>query len=126
MLHVAPGQSIAERFRDVPSLDCLSVELDSAHAMRALCRVLKPGGWAVIQLPIQKGSTKEDPSIVDPRERDRHFGQRDHVRHYGLDIVDRLKGAGFSVRVFRGLEIASPERCARLGFDPDEVVFLCA
>lgn len=68
-------------------------------AMRELFRVLRPGGWAIIQSPIDptRERTFEDPAIVSPRDRERYFGMADHVRIYGLDYESRLKKAGFVV-----------------------------
>ncbi len=34
--------------------------------------------------------TWEDPSVTSPQERERLFGQEDHLRAYGPDYVDRL------------------------------------
>jgi hypothetical protein len=78
--------------------------------MRELRRVLKPSGWAIIQVPITAPQTFEDPSITDPRDRERIFGQTDHVRVYGPDYRDRLAMAGFSVKVddFESLERVRP------------------
>jgi SAM-dependent methyltransferase len=75
---------------------------DDAKAMREMRRVLKPGGWAILQTPISASlaATYEDFSITDPKERERAFGQDDHVRIYAMDYVDRLKAAGFSVEPF--------------------------
>lgn len=70
---------------------------DDAAAMRELFRVLQPGGLAVIMVPIKGMQTFEDASIVSPHDRLVHFLQEDHVRLYGLDIVDRLSAAGFRV-----------------------------
>ena len=44
-------------------------------------------------------TTDEDPSVTDPQERFRRFGQTDHVRLYGRDYMDRLREAGFIVTV---------------------------
>ena len=41
--------------------------------------------------------TFEDPSITDPKERERLFGQYDHVRQFGRDYADVLSKAGFEV-----------------------------
>ena len=39
----------------------------------------------------------EDPNIVRPEDRERVFGQRDHIRLYGRDYKTRLEQAGFQV-----------------------------
>ena len=70
---------------------------DDAAALRELHRVLKPGGSALLQVPLHEGETDEDPAVTDPAERERRFGQRDHVRRYGLDFADRVRAAGFEV-----------------------------
>ena len=72
---------------------------DDSRAMRELCRVLRSGGWALLQAPVDKGRevTFEDPSVQAPAERARLFGQTDHVRIYGRDYPDRLRAAGFQV-----------------------------
>lgn len=73
---------------------------DDRQAMREFRRVLKPGGWALLLVPITAEQTIEDPLITDPRERERVFGQSDHVRRYGPDYEDRLATAGFHVERF--------------------------
>lgn len=72
--------------------------VDDRQAMRELCRVLAPGGWAMLNVPITASETFEDFSVTDPRERIRQFGQKNHVRRYGPDYMDRLTAAGFEVR----------------------------
>lgn len=72
---------------------------DDRKAMKEIYRVLKPGGWAITQVPLRRDhdTTYEDFSITDPRDREKHFGQYDHVRWYGLDFPTRLKEAGFII-----------------------------
>lgn len=74
---------------------------DDRAALREIRRILAPGGWALVMTPILVDRTIEDPSVTDPRERLRRFGQEDHVRRYGWDYVDRLADAGLSVEVVR-------------------------
>lgn len=100
---------------------------DDLTAMRELCRVLKPGGEALIQVPIRQGSTYEDPSITDPAQRAIHFGQADHLRFYGRDIAERLEKAGFQVEELYmpnalGLE---QEAVARMNLGKGELVHRC-
>lgn len=71
---------------------------DDRKAMREFRRVMKPQGWAILLVPITVQQTVEDPSIIDPKERLRLFGQEDHVRRYGLDYVERLKISGLAVK----------------------------
>ncbi len=72
---------------------------EDAAAMREIYRVLRAGGYAVLQVPLALDLevTREDPAIVDESERTRLYGQKDHVRLYGLDYFDRLAKAGFRV-----------------------------
>jgi ubiquinone/menaquinone biosynthesis C-methylase UbiE len=80
---------------------------DDRAAMAEMRRVLIPGGQAVVIVPTgSSGVTEEDPLVTDPRERTRRFGQFDHVRRYGRDIVQRLEAAGFVVERFEDATIA--------------------
>ncbi len=66
-------------------------------AMEELYRVLKPGGTAILQVPLEEDQEKtfEDDTITDQQERTRIFGQYDHVRVYGQDYYNRLEEVGF-------------------------------
>ena len=68
-------------------------------AMEELYRILKPKGWAILQIPqdYKRESTFEDDSITDAKERAKIFGQYDHVRVYGMDYFDKLASIGFEV-----------------------------
>src|SRR5205085_3135557 len=66
---------------------------DDEVAMRELRRITAPGGWCLVMVPLDlaREHTHEDPSITEPRDRLRVFGQADHVRFYGPDILGRLE-----------------------------------
>ena len=87
--------------------------------MREMFRVLSPGGVAVVQVPIYGQTTYEDFSITSEADRLAAFGQRDHVRKYGLDLARRLAGAGFYVREIRAP--ADQQLCRRLGLSKTPV-----
>ncbi len=71
---------------------------DDRAAMRQLFRVLRPGGIALLQVPPSDlDETLEDPDVTDPDERERRFGQFDHVRLCGRDYREQLEAAGFGV-----------------------------
>lgn len=68
-------------------------------AIKELYRVLKKGGWAILQVPFSLvlPKTYENEKIVNFKDRQKFFGQKDHVRIYGKDYVERLKSGGFKV-----------------------------
>ena len=79
--------------------DVLEHVQDDRRAMREIFRVLRPGGFAILTVPQQDhlAVTFEDPSVTNPRDRERLFGQSDHLRIYGDDFPQMLAAAGLEV-----------------------------
>jgi hypothetical protein len=68
--------------------------------MNELYRVLKKGGTGIFQVPIdmKREITFQDDSITNKLERNKIFGQYDHVRVYGKDYFKKLENIGFKVK----------------------------
>ena len=101
---------------------------DDIKAMSELYRVLKPGGWAIIQSPQDwsRATTFEDPSITDPKERERLFWQDDHVRLFGRDYGQRLEKGGFKVTEDRFvMDELSKEEAKRFALPGSEIIYFC-
>lgn len=109
---IAPGradlvlniEAIAAPDRSYDSVVCSHVleHVDDAKALAEIYRVLKPGGVALIMLPVIEGwaRTYENANVATPEERKRHYGQADHVRYYGADVRERIRAAGFALEEF--------------------------
>ena len=100
---------------------------DDIKAMRELYRVLKKGGIGIFQIPIdvERKNTFEDPSITSPKQRNKIFGQYDHVRIYGMDYFDRLKSVGFSVnQIYYGKKL-SEEEIFKYCLSKNEIIPVC-
>lgn len=100
---------------------------DDRRAMSELLRVLRPGGWAILAVPIRGEYTYEDPSITSPEERARHFGQADHVRKYGSrDFPERIRSVGFEVTADPfPRRVLGRRRARELGIRIDDAVHVC-
>lgn len=74
---------------------------DDRQALRELRRVLRPGGHAVLQTPFSRKlqSTWSDDGFDDEESRLQAYGQEDHVRLFGRDIVSRFSESGMISRV---------------------------
>lgn len=85
-------------------------------------RVLRPGGWAILHVPIDvsRATTRKPAGVENPRERRREFGQANHVRIYGRDSGERLREAGFAVSVE---DLARSQEIERFGLIPSELNF---
>lgn len=97
-------------------------------AMKEIFRVLKTGGWAIIQVPFfhpVPDRTYEDRSITLRGDREKVFGQDDHVRKYGKDYTDRLRLAGFDVKEDNYIQDIDHELVARYALPADEIIYLC-
>ncbi len=96
---------------------------DDKTAMQEILRLMKPGGVAVLSVPINtsRQTTYENNAIVDPGLRTKHFAGTDHKRYYGLDFLDRLESAGFcDVKTFR----MAPDQEANFSLQRDEWIYI--
>lgn len=83
---------------------------DYKKALCELRRILVPNGRLICSFPIDGNynTVYEDVSLADDmtaeadRERIRRFGQRDHLRVFGLDSKQILEETGFVVSVIDG------------------------
>jgi SAM-dependent methyltransferase len=100
---------------------------DDVAAMRELRRILRPGGTAVLAVPMWGDETLEDLSITDPDERQRRYGQPDHVRLYGRDgtFEERLRTVGFDVVSDPVIREMDPARRRRFRVRGREPIFRC-
>ena len=100
---------------------------DDTKAMQELYRVLKPGGIAILQIPIDSSRevTFEDDTIIDKDERTRIFGQYDHVRLYLIDYYKKLEKLGFTVKQIAYAENMTDEEIERYRINKNEVIPVC-
>lgn len=99
---------------------------DDIKAMSEIRRVLKPGGWAIMQIPFFSPIpevTFEDPTITDPREREKIFGQDDHVRLFGKDYSKRIARAGLTAIEDQFVNRLTTEEQNKFGLSAGEVLY---
>lgn len=97
--------------------------VDDSRALPEMLRVLRPSGLALLTFPVIASwpTSYEPDGITTDHDRHRHFGQSDHVRFFGWDVVERIKAAGFKLTV---LPVTGAEAAAH-GIDREQVIFLC-
>ena len=97
---------------------------DDMKALAEIKRVLKPGGWAILLVPFFKpvpDITFSDNSITNPREREKIFGQSDHVRKYGKDYSTRLAMSGMEVDEDKFAFALDAKVKFRMGLSPEVI-----
>jgi SAM-dependent methyltransferase len=102
-------------FQDVP---------DDLQAMRECYRTLRPGGWAILNVPIHTDRTHDNEAPDNVRA---SWDKRpdEHVRSYGLDYGERLASVGFTVETLAPADLAhKPEDRLRLGIAGDRVGYV--
>jgi len=97
---------------------------DDTKAMSELYRILKPGGWGILQIPqdLNRDKTFEDNSITNKEERAKIFGQYDHVRIYGCDYFEKLRSIGFNVEEIDFTNQLSQEEINRYRLAQGEII----
>ena len=100
---------------------------NDTKAMQELYRVLKPGGKALLQVPldIKRSTTFQDNSITDKATRTKIFGQYDHVRIYGMDYFEKLRRIGFQVDELQYGKTLSKDDRTRYAIVKTEYIPIC-
>ena len=77
---------------------------DYKVALKELKRVLTKTGFLEISVPTDRNyeTVYENSNICTEEEREKHFGQCDHLRLFGNDFEEILKECGFSVEIVDG------------------------
>ncbi len=101
--------------------------IEDQKAMKELFRVLKPGGWAILQCPIDPSleKTYENVSVTSMKERKRIFGHFQHVRIYGRDFKDRLENSGFIVKVDDYAKSLNPDIIKKYRLNTNDEIYYC-
>jgi len=119
--------SYAEKTFDITWCSHVLEHVEDDHAaLNELYRVTKVGGMCVIQVPIWRRKSFEDPGICSSKDRLEHFGRGDHVRLYGFDIEERIEEVGFRVETIITRDF-DPREVARYGLNnlTTSELFLC-
>ena len=97
---------------------------DDKSALDEMYRILKYNGISILQVPInvKRENTFEDLSIKSKIQREKYFGQYDHVREYGLDFKDRVEQAGFKVEMINYSKKISQDLVTKYGLMKDDLI----
>ena len=100
--------------------------LEDKKAIKELNRVLKSDGHLLIQVPLKKGGTYQDNSIISKEGRLKAFGQEDHVRIYGEDNLTLiLNESGFTANPIDIVKEYNREEKKLYGFSENEITYIC-
>ena len=96
-------------------------------ALSEIKRVLKKGGRAIVQVPFYHpipNKTIENKSITSKADREKLYGQDDHVRKYGKDYDKRLKEGGLKTMVIDQSKFLSNSEKIKYGLDLLENLYI--
>jgi SAM-dependent methyltransferase len=93
---------------------------DDIAAMKEFFRVLVPGGWAILNVPVvakQSADHREQPRNV---RKDNDARPDEHLRSYGEDYPDRMRGVGFGVEVINAKDLFDEQSLEKMAMNRPE------
>jgi len=98
---------------------------DLGRSLFELARVLRSGGTAILQTPFSPmlATLFSDPNITSDAARFHAYGQEDHVRLFGSDIVKLIEEHGFTSHVKTHEELLNAVDAQREGVNAREPFF---
>jgi len=99
---------------------------DDRKAMSELYRILKPGGFGIVMVPIDLSLNEdfENPKYQTEAERWKYFGQNDHVRLYSkIGFVNKLSQTGFKISQL-GVDYFGKEVFEKNGIHPRSILYI--
>tara|TARA_S200000501_G_C20830600_1_gene747038 strand:+ start:340 stop:1116 length:777 start_codon:yes stop_codon:yes gene_type:complete len=88
-------------------------------------RVLKKNGFGILTVPFYKPipkTTFEDKKIISQKDREKYYGQSDHLRRYGKDIKKRFETSGLNVELEKAEHIINKNLLKRYGIINDDII----
>ena len=135
-LDIAPPAAVLGDLQRLPVADA-SVDVvvcshvlehvpDDRAGLAELFRVLRPGGVAFVLVPVhhKMQQTYTDPDAVTPEQQQVAHWWAGHLRLYGLDFFDLVRGAGFDVEERQPTAQLGGALQHRLGVPEHERVYL--
>ncbi len=99
---------------------------DDSRALREIYRVLRPGGYAILQTPFAslRSQKFEDADITSDAGRLQAYGQEDHCRLYGNDMADFFASFGFVRMIATHAELLARVDAGKMGVNALEPFLL--
>ena len=99
--------------------------LDERKAFAELKRCIKKNGKIIFSVPIcWEIDTLEDERIASKQDKLLMYGQEDHVRLYGKDIVSRLEQNGFEYQYYQVSKVMSVEKMTKMNLLSDDAIWI--
>ena len=94
-------------------------------ALKEIKKVLKKNGFGIVTVPFYKpipNTTFEDINIISQKDREKYYGQSDHLRRYGNDIKKRFETSGLYVEMIKAENIINRKLLKKYGIINDDLI----
>ncbi len=98
---------------------------DDIKFIKECLRVLKPDGKMIVSVPYSPEGLCDDSKVTD-EERIKYYGQADHVRMYGRDILAHFDAKEFEIKVINPKDYLTEEQLkdiAGIASEPEDYFF---